>query len=455
MSVGTPDGTEGWRRAAEEASRRAGTKVHHRDDALFRGEIAAARFGLDNGLTILVLADPRAPIFTYQTWFRVGSRHEEPHRTGLAHLFEHLMFKGTESAPPGLFDREMEERGAQTNAATWVDWTYYTETLAARDDNLETVVRFEADRMRHLVLDDETFATELEVVKNERRMSVDDSIPGLLHERLHALAFERHPYRWPTIGSIEHLEAATLDDLRRFYETFYAPNNATIVVAGGMDVPDALTTIARAYGPLEPRPLPARPAIVEPPQDEPRQLVLKRPATTTQIAVGYRAAALTDPDFGALEMIADILGAGESARLYRGLVVDAELCVDVEAWVPPFADPGLFQIALTLRPGVEAAPVLDRLQKLLDDLPERIEPFEREKARNSLELATFDALRETESEAELLGHYETVTGDYRRGFAALDRWRRVGDEDLERVARTSLTASRRSAVVLLPEGGPS
>ncbi|MEK7703326.1 MAG: insulinase family protein, partial [Myxococcota bacterium] len=148
---------------------------HHR----YNDDLLAARFALANGLTIVLMVDRRAPVFAYQTWFRVGSRHEDPERTGLAHLFEHLMFKGTRTHPTGTFDREMERRGTQTNAATWVDWTFYTQSLAARGDNLETLAGFEADRMRNLVLDEKTFRSELEVVKNERRMSVEDSIGGM------------------------------------------------------------------------------------------------------------------------------------------------------------------------------------------------------------------------------------------------------------------------------------
>src|SRR5690606_24858724 len=151
----------------------------------------------------------RAPVFTYQTWFAVGSRDEDPQRTGLAHLFEHLMFKGTPRFPAGTLDREMESRGAQTNAATWVDWTYYTVSLAAQEDNLQTVVELEADRMQNLQLDEDVFRSELEVVKNERRMSVDNSVPGSMSEELFALAYREHPYRWPTIGAMEHLEATT------------------------------------------------------------------------------------------------------------------------------------------------------------------------------------------------------------------------------------------------------
>ena len=240
------------------ASRDSGRRVDLLSQHRYNESLSVGRFALENGLGMLVLSDDRAPVFAYQTWFGVGSKHEDPQRTGLAHLFEHLMFKGTRNHRPGEFDREMERRGTQTNAATWVDWTYYTETLAARGDNLATVIRFEADRMTELLIDEATFKSELEVVKNERRLSVEDSVSGLLSEKLYATAFTVHPYRWPTIGAMQHLEAARIDELVQFYRTHYAPNNATVVVAGAIDVAETLTLLARAYGPLSPQPLPKR-----------------------------------------------------------------------------------------------------------------------------------------------------------------------------------------------------
>ena len=191
-------------------------------------------YRLDNGLKVILLRDPAAPVFAYQTWFAVGSRHEREGKTGIAHLFEHLMFNETESLPPGEFDRKLEAAGGETNAATWVDWTYY------RDNLPQGGAGAGGARSRPIAWRTWCWATtqvesEREVVANERRYRVDDDVDGFLNEELYKLAFTTHPYHWPTIGWMEDIEAITIDDCRTFYRTYYAPNNATLVIVGDID----------------------------------------------------------------------------------------------------------------------------------------------------------------------------------------------------------------------------
>jgi zinc protease len=188
------------------------------------------RWRWPSGLVLLTAIDRSAPVLSYQTWFRVGSKHEQPGRTGMAHLFEHLMFNQTTTLAAGDFDRLIEQTGGDSNAATWVDWTYYRDTVPARD--LALCVRLEADRMHNLVLEDGPLEAEREVVANERLQRVDDDVDGFLDEELYRLAFTRHPYRWPTIGWMEDIRGLKKPDVVRFYRTFYAPNNATVVVVG-------------------------------------------------------------------------------------------------------------------------------------------------------------------------------------------------------------------------------
>ena len=187
-------------------------------------------FAWATGLTVLTLVDRSAPTVSYHTWFRVGSRHERPGKTGLAHLFEHLMFNETRNHPPGDFDRLMERAGAEANAATWTDWTYYYEN--APRGALPLLIELEADRMGNLVLRGPQVSSEKEVVVNERKMRVDDDAEGKALELLYRSAFRRHPYRWPTIGWMEDIRAFTVEDCREFYRKHYAPSNATIVIAG-------------------------------------------------------------------------------------------------------------------------------------------------------------------------------------------------------------------------------
>ncbi|MEO8877409.1 MAG: pitrilysin family protein, partial [Polyangiaceae bacterium] len=220
----------------------------------FSGD-AIERYKLDNGLDLLVLVDKSAPTVNYSTWYRVGSRHEKPGKTGLAHLFEHLMFNETENLKAGEFDRTLEESGAETNAATWFDWTFYYESLPS--DRFPLAVKLEADRMANLVLREPQVASEKDVVANERRFRVDDDVEGAANELLYKSAFDTHPYHWPTIGWMEDILAFSPEDCAAFYRTFYAPNNATIVVVGDVKAKDVVSKISAAYGKLPSSEIPA------------------------------------------------------------------------------------------------------------------------------------------------------------------------------------------------------
>ncbi len=435
--------------ASSKACQRVSFEAVHR----FNPVLMAARFRLANGLRIVLMPDRRAAVFAFQTWFCVGSKHEDPGLTGIAHLFEHLMFKGTHAHPPGAFDREMERRGSQTNAATWVDWTYYTEALAARSDNLETVVGFEVDRMTNLILDEATFRSELEVVKNERRMMVDDSVTGALSELLYATAYTEHPYRWPTIGSMQHLEAATPAELERFYRTYYAPNNATLVLVGALDPIDTLTLLAKSYGPLPPQSIPAPPDIVEPKQEAAKLVLMERPVVAPQMMIAFHAPAQGDPRHAQLEMLSEILTAGDNARLYRRLVTDDRLATELVGYVSPFAEPGLYEIVVTARPGAEPERIIDAVQQEVERVcREPLSIAEVDKARNGLELALLEGLGSVEGCAEALGHFETTRDDFSEAFAGPAAWADATPDDLMRAAASIFRPENRTTVAALPAG---
>src|SRR5690348_8673388 len=279
--------------------------------------VTARRYRLDNGLGLIAAVDRRAPIVALQTWFRVGSRHERPGATGMAHLFEHLMFGQTENLPPGEFDRLVERTGGESNAATWVDWTYYRLSLPTRD--LALGVRLEAERMQHLVLEHTPVEAERDVVTNERRERVEDDVDGWLDEQLMALAFQVHPYRWPTIGWMEDIRALPLDEIRAFYRTWYAPNNATLVVVGDFDEADLLEKVAATYGAIPPAVMPAITDPLEPAQKGERVRRAAKPIATDRLLCGYRAPGQADPDWAVLEIISTLLAGSPSARLYRRL----------------------------------------------------------------------------------------------------------------------------------------
>ena len=326
-----------------------------------RPRCTARRWRLGNGLGLISAVDKRAPIVALQTWYRVGSRHERPGATGMAHLFEHLMFGQTESLPPGEFDRLVERTGGESNAATWVDWTYYRLSLPARD--LELGIKLEAERMQHLVLETTPVESERDVVTNERRERVEDDVDGWLDEQLMAHAFTEHPYRWPTIGWMEDIRALALPDIRSFYRTWYAPNNATLVVVGDFDDEALRELIAKYYGHIEPAQLPDAAPVIEPEQAKERIVRAPKPIATDRLLVGYKAPGQDDPDWAALEIVSTLLAGCPSARLYRRLVIESEAASSVDAQLTPFRDPSLLRLAVTTARGHNADEIIATIDR--------------------------------------------------------------------------------------------
>jgi zinc protease len=412
--------------------------------------LVARRFRLGNGLGLISAVDRRAPIIALQTWFRVGSRHERPGATGMAHLFEHLMFGQTESLPPGELDRLIERTGGETNAATWVDWTYYKMSLPARD--LALGIRLEAERMQHLVLEPTPVEAERDVVTNERRERVEDDVDGWLDEQLMAHAFTEHPYRWPTIGWMEDIRALALPDIRAFYRTWYAPNNATIVCVGDFDEAELQAVIAEHYGSIPPAELPAMPSIAEPEQSRERIVRAPKPIATDRLLVGYKAPGQDDPDWAALEIVATLLAGCPSARLYRRLVIEREAASSVDAQLTPFKDPSLLRLAVTTARGHNADEIVQTIDREIASLVENpATAGEVEKAKALAETDFWSGLVDIDGKAEALGHYETALGDFRRLNTLAERLTAVTAADVARVVKTYLQPARRTIVIAEPE----
>ena len=413
--------------------------------------VTARRYRLDNGLGLIAAVDRRAPIVALQTWYRVGSRHERPGATGMAHLFEHLMFGQTEQLPPGEFDRLVERTGGESNAATWVDWTYYRLSLPARD--LRLGIRLESERMQHLVLEPEPVEAERDVVTNERRERVEDDVDGWLDEQLMAHAFTVHPYRWPTIGWMEDIRALALPDIRAFYRTWYAPNNATLVCVGDFDDAALRDLIAEHYGHIPPAELPRAADLVEPEQTRERVVRAGKPIATDRLLLGYKAPGQDHPDWAPLEIVSTLLAGCPSARLYRRLVIEREAASSVDAQLTPFRDPSLLRLAVTTARGHDAAEVLDVIDRELAALIEHPpSAAEVEKAKALAETDFWSALVDVDGKAEALGHYETALGDFRRLGVVAERLTAVTADDVARVARAYLSAARRTVVIAEPEG---
>lgn len=420
-----------------------------REPSVAFGAETIQRFRLGNGLRVLLVESHHAEVLSFHTWFGVGSRHEREGKTGLAHLFEHLMFNESKNLPAGTFDRKLESIGASTNAATWNDWTYYYEDLPS--DALPMVIALESERMKNLVLRKSVVDNEIGVVANERRYRVEDDVDGTVNELLYKTAFTEHPYHHPTIGWMADIEAFTPEDCRRFYRTYYAPNNAAIVVVGHTTAPKLMALVQKHYGSMRAAEIPREQYAQEPEQRAERVERLVKPTPTAKIAVGYKSPALAHPDHAPLSVLCEALFGGRSARIFRALVTEGELATDVAASVAQFRDPGLFELYLTARDGVSADMLLAGLDheiKLVQSDP--VTDAERERAIARLELGFLQGLESVGGRAEQIGFYETVLGDPAGSLTRLEALRAVSLSDLERVAKQYLSRARRTVVLVEP-----
>jgi zinc protease len=416
----------------------------------FGASLSIDRYRMANGLALLLCEDKSAPVVSVHTWFRVGSRHEQEGKTGLAHLFEHLMFNEIEGRGAGFFDRKLEEAGAESNASTWLDWTQYN--IAIPKEQLGLVLGLEAERMSKLVLREPQVTSEKEVVANERRYRVDDDVEGAVSELLWATAFTRHAYKWPTIGWMKDIEGFTTADCEAFYRAFYAPNNAALIISGDFKVADVLGRVSKNYGGLPPSTLPVEDTQPEPPQTSERRVEVKKQTTTEKLVVGYHAPALGDFDHPAISLLSEVLFGGRASRLHQRLVRELELASEVRAFVGPFHDPGLFEIYLAAREGHSAEELLTVLDEELKKVTETpVTPEEMARASARFELGLLGGLETADGKASTIGFYEAVLGRPAAAFERLDATRRLTQSDLLRAARRYLDPSRRSLIFVRPE----
>jgi zinc protease len=429
-------------------------KVRHVESVPFGASLVVERYRLENGLELLHCPDHSAPIVAYHTWFRVGSRHEREGKTGLAHLFEHLMFNELEGRKSGEFDRLLEDAGAESNASTWLDWTQYN--ISIPKDRLPLVVGLEGERMAKLVLREPQVTSEKEVVANERRYRVDDDVEGSVSELLWATAYTRHAYRAPTIGWMSDIEGFTTEDCAEFYRTYYAPNNAAIVVVGDVKASRLLPLIVEAYGDLAPSRLPLEDARPEPAQTAARVKEVTKQTPTEKATLGFHGPSFGDWDHPILSLLAEVLFGGRASRLHRRLVRDLEIASEVRAFVGPFKDPGLIELFLSAREGHKAEELLKVLdEELLKVKEEPIEDQEIERARARFELGLLASLETMDGKASTIGFHETLLGRPAAAFDRLDAIRLADASELRRVARRYFDDAARTLVLVRPQAEPS
>ena len=407
---------------------------------------------LPNGLRVLLLENRKAPVVTSQIWYNVGSRDEPLGQSGLTHLVEHLMFRGTEKVGPKMFSRVIQKNGGQDNAFTSRDYTAYFENIAA--DRLAIALELESDRMTGLTVDATKFQTERLVVQEERRLRIKDDPVASLYEELGAVAFKSHPYQRPVIGWMEDLETLTHANFLDFYRRFYQPGNAVLVVVGDFQKETLLPRIRETFGNIPPGKPIVRLKIQEPPQEAEKRITLRRAeARLPYVALVYHVPAFPHPDAFPLEVMSQILAGGKSSRLYRKMVYEEQLALETGADFPfNSRDPHLFYVSAQALPGKSAEQIEQRLHQEISDwgkTPPTVEEIER--AKNQLEASFIFGQDSIFYQGMLLGKNETL-GSWRDIQKFLPGIRAVTQDDLLRVHRTYFQPANLTVGVLLPGG---
>jgi zinc protease len=409
---------------------------------------------LPNGLRIIMVEDHAAPVINLQMWYHVGSKDEKTGRSGFAHLFEHLMYKGSAHVPAEEHSRIIEGAGGFDNAFTADDMTVFWETFP--NNYLERVLWLEADRLGSLNVDQANFESEREVVKEERRVRVDNRPYGKVIEDLYAAAFTVHPYHHTTIGSLDDLNKATISEVRDFFHTFYRPDNVTMVIVGDFSADQAITWSQKYFGGIA---KPAQPLVRSIPQ-EPAQSAEKRFTNSyansplPAIVIGYKVPAQYTPDSYPLDLASNILSGGESGRLYRKLVYEDQLAVQVSGAGNFTEDPNLFFAIAIMNQGKSIADGEKEIHGVLDAMKTTPIPAdELEKAKNQ-EIAGFILGRETSKEkADALGRYSVIGKNPNLINTDLANYLKVTAADIERVAREYFTTARATVLTVEPPKG--
>jgi zinc protease len=404
---------------------------------------------LKNGLQVLVLENHKAPVATFQVFYRVGSRNERMGKTGLSHLVEHLMFRGTKKVKPEEFSNIIQENGGMDNAFTAEDFTDYLEVINHR--HLDVPISLEADRMANF--DPKGFSSEKAVVEEERRMRTDDNPQDALAELTESQAFIAHPYHWPVIGWMHDVQSLTLQDALDYHARYYTPANALIVAVGDFDGEKVMKQIAESFSSIKGAPKPPGPSEVEPPQEGERRCILRHAADLPAFAETFHVPNYKSPDSFALEVTTDLLAGGKSSRLYRKLVEEKRMVVGIDAnYDMTSFDPGLFWITAQMRPGVKTEDAIAEVDKELAELRDKpVGKEELQKAKNGEQASFVFGQDSIFNEALMLGTYQML-GDYRMVDKYLSGIDKVRPADIQRVVKKYLVQTNCTLGVLVPTG---
>jgi zinc protease len=410
---------------------------------------------LPNGLTIVLSEDHSTPIVHLQLWYHVGSKNEKPGKTGFAHLFEHMMFKGSKNVSPEEHTSVIASVGGQSNAYTTDDETVFWETAPAQF--LPLMLWLEADRMAALRIDKDTFVNEREVVKEERRMRVDNQPYGRLNEIIYENAFSVHPYKHSTIGSMVDLEAASIEDVREFFQTYYVPENATLVLVGDFDVAQAKQLATQYFGrvPKASRPVP-RDIPKEPAQTRERRITVEAAWPLPAVVVAHHVTNDGNPDSYPLHIASKVLSDGQSSRIYQKLVYEKQLAVAAFGGANLIEDPNLFYAVAIVQPGKTPEDAANALIAELDRLvAEPISEHELQRTKNQFARDYILGRESNQQKAMQLAHAVVIHHDIATADGEFEVFQNITAAEVQKVARTYFTPENRLVITIMPSGRPT
>jgi zinc protease len=416
--------------------------------------INVEKYTLKNGLEVILHEDHSVPLVAVNTWYKVGSGDERRGRTGFAHLFEHIMFMGSENVPYGAFDTMLEGVGAQNNGSTTVDRTNYYEWMPS--NALPLALWLDSDRMGWMLptMDQQKLDIQRDVVKNERRQAVDNVPYGRAWETLHAALYPtNHPYNWPVIGYMEDLTAATVDDVTDFFRTYYAPNNATLVIAGSFDRRAVKRMVEQYFGPIPRGPeMPPRPAVPQVVVPRDTFIVLEDRVQLPRLYYAWHSVPAFHPDDAALDLLSYVLAGDKNSRLYKKLVYDLQVAQNVSVGQNSARLDGSYMISVTPRPGQLPSDIARLIQEELQKVQnELVDLRELQRARNTYRSSFFDLIASVRDKAEYLNLYNYFAGDPGYFQKDLDRYEGVTADDIKRVAAQYLSKPK-VVLTVVPEG---
>ena len=408
-------------------------------------------FTLNNGMKIIVLEDKSIPNANMYLFWKVGSRNEVPGITGLSHFFEHMMFNGAKKYGPKMFDRTMEAAGGSNNAYTSENLTVYTNWFPT--EAMETIFDLEADRIANLAIEEKSVESERGVVTSERTTGLENSNFRSIWQEVKGAAFRAHPYSWSVIGHASDIKNWTLEDLKKYHATYYAPNNAVVVIAGDVTTAQVKKLAKQYFEPIPSQPAPQEVRTVEPEQKGERTVyVHKASVTTPNIMFAYHVPNTQHQDYYALDILNDILATGQSSRLYKSLIDGQQIASDLFTYLPESIDPNLFYIYAVAAKDVSAKELKKSVIKEVNNIIKNgVTAQELEKVKNTKLVNFYRTMATINGKANTIGSYEMYFGDYHKLFSAPEEYNKVTIADIQRVAKQYLIKSNRTVGILSSE----